>query len=86
MHSLVSVLLRSALSVIVLPLGCGAAEPPHLRVPQAVVRPALTAAADDSAWSAAVVIPALGLSLKERTAVPVLQPTTVRLLWDAEAL
>ena len=66
---------------------CGmAAETPSIRVPYAAVRPALTAASDDPAWAAAVVIPALGPSIKERTAAPVLQATTVRLLWDAEAL
>ncbi len=57
-----------------------------VRVPQAVVRPSLTAAFDDPAWTSAVVIPALGPSVKERTALPALQATTVRLLWDADTL
>ncbi len=60
---------------------------PSIRVPQALIRPAMTAAADDPAWAAAVVIPALGASVKrDRAVAPVLQATQIRLLWDAESL
>ena len=60
---------------------------PSIRVPQSLIRPAMTAAADDPAWATAVVIPALGPSVKrDRTVAPVLQATKVKLLWDAEWL
>ena len=61
--------------------------PPLLQVPQAVVRPTMTAAVNDPAWTTAAVIRALGPAINhQRTVDQVLPPTTVRLLWDADFL
>lgn len=97
MHSLTVAFQRTVFSFCVLgSLGLGggsygeAAEvvgPPSLQVPFATVRPAMTAAENDPAWTTAVVIPALGSAINhERTVAQVLPSTSVRLLWDADFL
>lgn len=59
---------------------------PVLQVPRLAVAPALTAAADDAAWAAAAVIPALGLSRREEGDARKAAPTEVRVGWDAKNL
>lgn len=64
-----------------------AAEPPSLTVPFATAAPPLAATADAAGWSSAALVPSLAPSLDpSRTVAPVLLPTEIRLLWDADAL
>ena len=64
-----------------------AAEPPSLTVPFAAAPPPLAATADAAGWSSAALVPALGQSINpSRKTAPVLLPTEIRLLWDADTL
>jgi hypothetical protein len=64
-----------------------AAEPPSLAVPFAAAPPPLAATADAAGWSSAALVPSLGPSINpSRTVAPVLLPTEIRLLWDADTL
>jgi len=59
---------------------------PTLVVPHAAIVPLVTAAADDPAWAAAVVIPSLHQAYNHEGPAVIVPGTTVKALWTAEAL
>jgi hypothetical protein len=59
---------------------------PSLTVPQASLKPALTAQVDDPAWTSAVTLPDMTVSLGAPAPTAPLPQTKVQLLWDADYL
>lgn len=65
--------------------GITAAEPPTLTVPRAAEAPGIDGRLDETAWTQAAVIPSL-LPPRGQQASADIQPTEIRLLWDATGM
>ncbi len=59
---------------------------PHIKVPRALGKPAVTCDPNEELWARATVIDGLSLSLGPEAAGLSPVPTTIRLLWDEDAL